>query len=188
MSDVKSTLTKIGNAQYQRERLDAIKDESNKLLISESYKFILWSILAILAVMALLKLKETFGQDDADDDGGGGEGGGGILGFITSLFGIGAVKLDDIADKTGDMKTALSDAGATLQQSGENLAAGITEGADNLVNSANDAANNAVDSARNMADQVSETATNAVNSIGETASGAMGGQENAAKTGGRRKK
>jgi len=185
MSDVKSTLTKIGNAQYQRERLDAIKDESNKLLISQSYKFILWSILAILAVMALLKLKEMFGQDDAEDDG---EDGGGILGFIASLFGIGAVKLDDIADKTGDMKAALSDAGATLQQSGENLVAGITEGADNLVNSVNDAASNAADSARNMADQVSETAANAVNSIGETASGAMGGQENAAKTGGRRKK
>jgi hypothetical protein len=182
MSDVKNTLTKIGNAQYQRERLDAIKDESNKLLISESYKFILWSILAILAVMALLKLKETFGQDDADDSGGG-EGGGGILGFITSLFGIGAVKLDDIADKTGDMKAALSDAGATLQQSGENLATGITEGADNLVNSANEAANTAVDSARNMADQVSETAANAVNSIGETASGVMGGDNNV-KTGG----
>ena len=186
MSDVKSTLTKIGNAQYQRERLDAIKDESNKLLISQSYKFILWSILAILAVMALLKLKETFGQDDAEDVDG--EGDGGILGFITSLFGIGAVKLDDIADKTSDMKTALSDAGAALQQSGENLAAGITEGADNLVNSANDAASNAVNSARNMADQVSETAANAVNSIGETASGVMGGQENAAKTGGRRRK
>ena len=188
MSGVRDTLTKIGNAQYQRERLDAIKDESNKLLISQSYKFILWSILAILAVMALLKLKETFGQDDAEDDGGGGEGGGGILGFFTSLFGIGAVKLDDIADKTGDMKTALSNAGATLQQSGENLAAGITEGADNLVNSVNDAASNAADSARNIAGQVSETATNAVNSIGETASGVMGGEENAAKTGGRRRK
>jgi len=169
MMDVKSTLTKIGNAQYQRERLDAIKDESNKLLISESYKFILWSILAILAVMALLKLKETFGQDDANDDGGSSEGGGGILGFITSLFGIGAVKLDDIADKTGDMKAALSDAGATIQQSGENMATDITEGADNLVNSVNEAASNAADSARNMADQVSETAANAVNSIGETA-------------------
>ena len=189
MSDVKSTLTKIGNAQYQRERLDAIKDESNKLLISESYKFILWSILAILAVMALLKLKETFGQDDADDGGGSSEGGGGgILGFITSLFGIGAVKLDDIADKTGDMKAALSDAGATLQQSGENLATGITEGADNLVNSVNDAANNAADGARNMADQFSETAINAVNSIGETAAGAMGGEDTAAKTGGRHRK
>jgi hypothetical protein len=188
ISGVGDTLKKIGNAQYQRERLDAIKDESNKLLISESYKFILWSILAILAVMALLKLKEMFGQDDQDEGGGDGDGGGGILGFITSLFGIGAVKMDDIADRTGDMKAALSDAGATLQQSSENLANGITQGADNLVTSVNDAAASAVDGARNMVDQVGETATNAVNSIGETASGVIGGEGSAAKTGGRRRK
>ena len=194
MSGVSNTLKQIGNAQYQRERLDAIKDESNKLLIAQSYKFILWSILAILAIMALLKIKEMFGQDDVDEDGGGeGGGGGGILGFITSLFGIGAVKLDDIADKTGDVKAALANAGATIQQSGENLATGITEGADNLMTSANDAASNAVDSAKNMAEQVSETATNAVNSIGDAvgtgadASNAGGGGDGV-KSGGRRAK
>jgi hypothetical protein len=183
MAGVSSTLKQIGNAQYQRERLDAIKDESNKRLIAESYKFILWSILAILAVMALLKIKEMFGQDDADEDDAG-EGGGGILGFITSLFGIGAVKLDDITDKTGDVKAALGEAGSAIQQSGENLATGITEGADNLVTSVNDAAANAVDGAKNMAVQVSDTATNAVNSIGETASGDTG-TENNVKTGGK---
>jgi hypothetical protein len=206
MSGVGATLKKIGNAQYQRERLDAIKDESSKLLISESYKFILWSILAILAVMALLKLKEMFGQEDIGDGdgGGGGGGGGGILGFITSLLGLGSVKLNDVADRTGDMKAALSNAGDTLKQTGENLVTGITEGADTLVNSVNDAANNAVDGAKNIAGQVSETATNAVNSIGETASAAVtssttpasaptssifngpgGGAQNNVKTGGR---
>jgi len=190
MAGVSNTLKKIGNAQYQRERLDAIKDESNKLLISKSYKFILWSILAILAIMALLKIKETFGQDDVDEDGGeAAAGGGGILGFITSLFGIGAVKLDDIADKTGDVKSAIANAGATIQQSSEDLAKGITEGADNLMTSANEAANNAVDSARNMADQVSSTATNAVNSIGNAVGvGASNEEGDGVKSGGRRSK
>jgi hypothetical protein len=187
MAGVSDTLKKIGNATYQRERLDAIKDESNKMLISESYKFILWSILAILAVMALLKIKEMFGQDDPDDAGGdAGAGACGILGFITSLFGMKAVNLDDIADKTGDVKAALANAGTTLQQSGENLATGITEGADNLVNSVNDAATNAMDGARNMAGQVSEKAAEAVNSIGETVSG-PGDAQNNVTTGGRRR-
>ena len=189
MSGVRDTLIKIGNASYQRERLDAIKDESNKLLIAETYKFILWSILAILAVIALLKIKEMFGQDEADTDAdAGGEGSGGILGFITSLFGIGAVKLDDIADKTGDVKTAIGDAGVAIQQTGENLVTGITEGADNLVTSVNDAANNAADGAKNMAVQASETATNAINSIGEAAAGATGATgagAGEAKTGGK---
>ena len=187
MAGVKSTLTQIGNAQYQRERLDAIKDESNKRLISESYKFILWSILAILAVIALLKIKEMFGQDDPDDAGDDNAiGGGGILGFITSLFGMKAVNMDDIADRTGDVKAALANAGAAIQQSGENLATGITEGADNLVNSVNDAAANAVDGAKNMAEQVSEKAAEAVNSIGETVSGSgSGGAQNNVTTGGR---
>ena len=195
MAGVSSTLKQIGNAQYQRERLDAIKDESNKMLIAESYKFILWSILAILAVMALLKIKEMFGQDDVEEgggaDGGADGGAGGILGFITSLFGMKAVNMDDIADKTGDVKAALANAGTTIQQSGENLATGITEGADNLVNSVNDAATNAVDGARNMAGQVSETAANAVNSIGETVSGSGSGSsdtQNNVTTGGRRTK
>ena len=190
MAGVSDTLKKIGNAAYQRERLNAIKDESNKRLISESYKFILWSILAILAVMALLKIKEMFGQDDPDDVGGddagsgAGAGAGGILGFITSLFGMKAVNTDDIADRTGDVKAALANAGAAIQQTGENLATGITQGADNLVNSVNNATTNAMDGAKNMAEQVSEKAAEVVNSIGETGSG---GAQNNVTTGGRRR-
>jgi hypothetical protein len=92
-----------------------------------------------------------------------------------------AVNMDDIADKTGDVKAALANAGTALQQSGENLATGITEGADNLVNSVNDAATNAADGARNMAGQVSEKAAEAVNSIGESS----GGEEANVKTGGK---
>ena len=87
MKEVNENLTKIAKAEYQRERLVAISEESNKVLITESYKFILWSILAILVVLALIKLKEMFGQDDADDgDGDDGDGGGG--GFIASILGL----------------------------------------------------------------------------------------------------
>jgi hypothetical protein len=188
IADVRDTLIKIGNAQSQRERFDAMKEETNKRLISESYKFILWSILAILAVMAVLKIKEMFGQDEPDEPG---SEGGGILGFITSFLGIGsALKMDDIADRTADMKSALSNAGASIQQTGENLANGITEGADNLISSVNNAATNAMDGARNMAQQASEKAAEAVNSIGDAAASVAGSSssvQNNSTTGGRRR-
>jgi hypothetical protein len=167
MMDVKKDLTKIANAEYQRERLRAITEESNKLLISESYKFILWSILAILAVMALLKLKEMFGQDDVDSPGDGGEGSGGLFAYILGLFGIGSLNTNDITDRTGDVKEALSSAGEQLKEAGENLSKGITEGADNLVASANEMAAGAMEGAKGLADKVSETATDAVNKIGD---------------------
>ena len=186
---VQDDLTKIANAEYQRERLIAMTDETNKVLISESYKFILWSILAILAVMALLKLKEMFGQDDVDEGDAGGEGG--LFAYILGLFGIGSVKTDDIADRTGDVKEALSSAGAQLKEAGEGMVASITEGADNLVSSANEAATGAVESAKGLADKVSETATDAVNTIGDsigsagtTAAGAAPGATGAGTGGG----
>jgi hypothetical protein len=167
MKDVQGDLTKIANAEYQRERLIAMTEETNKGLIAESYKFILWSILAILAVMALLKLKEMFGQDDVDAAGEGGDGDGGLFAYILGLFGVGSVKTDDIADRTGDVKEALSSAGDQLKEAGEKLTTGITEGADNLVSSANEAAAGAVDGAKGLADKVSETATDAVNKVGD---------------------
>ena len=163
MKAVQGDLTKIANAEYQRERLHAMTEETNKGLVAESYKFILWSILAILAVMALLKLKEMFGQDDVDAD----EGGGGLFAYILGLFGVGSVKTDDIADRTGDVKEALSSAGEQLKEAGENLTTGITEGADNLVSSANEAAAGAVEGAKGLADKVGETATDAVNKLGD---------------------
>jgi hypothetical protein len=164
MTSIQKDLGKIANAEYQRERLLAMTEESNKLLISESYKFILWSILAILAIMALLKLKEMFGQEDAVGDG---DGDGGLFAYILGLFGMGSLKTDDIADRTGDVKEALSSAGDQLKEAGENLTTGITEGADNLVSSANEAAMGAVESAKGLADKVSETATDAVNKVGD---------------------
>lgn len=170
MADVSNNLSNISKAQYQRERLLAMNDESNKLLISESYKFILWSILAILAVLAVLKIKDMFGQDDADENDGGGQAaeGGGFLATILGWFGVGSVKTDDIADRTGDVKAALSSAGEQLQETGENLATGLTEGADNMVTSINEAAVGAVEGAKGLADTVSETASAAVDKIGSS--------------------
>jgi hypothetical protein len=171
---VGNTLKTIANSKYQRERLLALTEESNKTLISESYKFILWSILAILTVLALLKLKEMFGQEDADDsnDGAGGDGaGGGLLATILGWFGAGSIKTDDIPDRTEEVKAALSSAGNQLKESGEQLANSVTEGADNLVKSANEAAAGAVEGATNLVDKAKETASNAIDRIG-TATGA----------------
>jgi hypothetical protein len=180
MKAVQGDLAKIANAEYQRERLIAMTDETNKVLIAESYKFILWSILAILVVMALLKLKEMFGQDDADAAG---DGEGGLFASILGLFGVGSVKTDDITDRTGDVKEALSSAGAQLKEAGEKLTTGITEGADNLVSSANEAAAGAVEGAKGLADKVSETATDAVNKVGDAVGSAAAGTGAAGNTG-----
>jgi hypothetical protein len=168
MKDVQKDLTRIANSEYQRERLLAMTEESNKQLIAESYKFILWSILAILVVLALIKLKEMFGQDDAEEDDGGKEGG--ILATILGLFGIGKIDTSDIADKTGDIKQGLSNAGEEFMKASDELSTNITQGADNLVTSVSDAATGAVEGAKNMADKVSETATDAVNKVGDTSS------------------
>jgi hypothetical protein len=172
MSGVAGDLKNIANAEYQRERLLAITEETNKLLMAESYKFILWSVLAILAVLAVLKLKEMFGQDDADDDDDGGGGGGGLLATILGWFGVGSVKTDDIPDRTEDIKAALSSAGDQLKEAGTNLTTGITEGADNLVNSANDAATGAIEGANNLVDKAKEVASGAIDKIGAAASSA----------------
>jgi hypothetical protein len=164
MKGVGDDLKKIANAEYQRERLLAITEETNKLLMAETYKFILWSVLAILAVLALLKLKEMFGQDESE--GGSGEGGGGLLATILGWFGIGSMKLDDVQDRTEDAKAALSAAGDQLREAGANLSTGITEGADNLVNSATDAATGAIDGANNLVDKAKETASGAIDQFG----------------------
>jgi hypothetical protein len=186
MRDVKNNLTKIANAEYQRERLVAISEESNKVLIAESYKFILWSILAILVVLALIKLKETFGQDDADD---GDSGGGGLIASILGLFSIGKIDTSDIADKTGDVKNALSSAGSQFKEGAEQLSKNITEGADNMMSSANEAAMGAMEGAQGFADKVSETATDTVNRVGDAVNGGDdggGGGGGGATTGGKR--
>ena len=164
MKGVQDSLVKIANSKYQRERLIAMTEESNKNLISESYKFILWSILAILAVLALLKLKEMFGQDETDDSDGA-DGSGGLLATILGWFGVKSVSTNDIPDRTEDVKAALSSAGEQLQETGASIATGITEGADNLVNSANDMATEAVEGATELVDKAKETASNAIDQL-----------------------
>lgn len=178
MKGVQDSLKNIANSKYQRERLIAITEESNKILISESYKFILWSILAILTVLALLKLKEMFGQEDADDDDGGGDGGegGGLLATILGWFGVKSLNTNDIPDRTQDVKAALSSAGEQLRETGASIATGITEGADNLVNSANEMATNAVEGAADFVDKAKETASNAIDQAGTAASSMMSGE------------
>lgn len=183
METVQKDLTRIANSEYQRERLIAMTEETNKQLIAESYKFILWSILAILVVLALIKLKEMFGQDDADEDGDD-KGEGGILATIMGLFGIGKIDTSDIADKTADVKAGLSSAGEEFMKASDELSTNITEGADNLVNSVNDAATGAVEGAKGLADKVSETATDAVNKVGDSVNGSPA----PATTGGRSKR
>lgn len=174
MRDVSDNLLKIANAEYQRERLVAMTDESNKRLITESYKFILWSVLAILGVLALLKLKEMFGQDDPDEDGGGG--GGGILATILGWLSIfKSANTSDIPDRTSDVKAAFSSASEQLKETTQQLASGITEGADNLVSSVNQAAEGAIEGAKGIANKVSETATDAVNQVGDAVSSATSG-------------
>jgi vacuolar-type H+-ATPase subunit H len=187
MIGVQQDLEKISKAEYQRERLMAITDESNKQLISQSYKFILWSILAILVVLALIKLKETFGQDEVDEDSGEG-GGGGILASILALFSIGKVDTSDIADKTGEVKAGLASAGEQLMQATEQLSTNITEGADNLVSSANDAADNAVESAKGFADKVSETAADTINKVGDAMTNSGDKSATTPMTGGKKRK
>lgn len=171
MKGVQENLKKIANAKYQRERLNAMTEESNKNLISESYKFILWSILAIMTVLALLKLKEMFGQDDVDTSADT-DSNGGLLATILGWFGIKGLKLDDIPDKTQEAKTALNSAGEQIREAGTNLATGITEGADNLVNSASDAAAGAVQGATNLVDKAKETASDTIDKIGSATSSA----------------
>jgi len=193
MKGVQDNLMKIASSRYQRERLLAMTEESNKNLISESYKFILWSILAILAVLALLKLKEMFGQDaddDDPDDSGSGEGdagsSGGLLATILAWFGVKSISTSDIPDRTEDVKAALSSAGEQLKETGENIATGITEGADNLVNSANEMATGAVEGATNLFDQAKKTASDAIDKFGTENSSSAPTTTSTTTTGGRK--
>jgi len=190
MIGVQKDLEKISNAQYQRERILAITEETNKQLISESYKFILWSILAILVVLALIKLKEMFGQDDLDNDSDTADGAsGGFLATLLGLFGIGKINTSDIPDRTDDIKSEIVSAGNNIMQATNQLSTNITEGADNLVSSVNDAASSAVEGAKNMADTVSETATDAVNKVGDTVNNFGDNQDTTpATTGGKKRK
>ena len=151
-------IVRVGNATKQRETINAFKNESNLRLIAESYKFILWTILAILAVMAVLKLTE-------DTSGGGEES---IMGAISSIGA--AVNMDDIGDKTESVKETLSDGVDQLREGANAAATGITEGANNAVAGLDEGVNN-------IRNGVTNAATNLTNNILPNGAGAASGSE-----------
>lgn len=147
ISGVDVSIKRLGNASQQLERINAFKDESNLLLISQSYKFIVWGVLAILAVMALLKIKEMYGQDNDEDD---------EEGFFGALSALGTtIGLTDINDKTDDVKNAMSEAGDQIKQTTEDAVAGINDGANKAVATLSQTANTAVEGVTNVTDKMS---------------------------------
>ena len=151
---VSENIIKIGNATRQQETINAFKNESNVRLIAESYKFIIWTILAILAVMAILKLKEEF-SDGADEDS--------IMGAISSL-GAG-VSMDDIGDKTESVKNTLSESLDQVQEGARDAASGITEGANNAVSGIGNGINNISSGISNAGNRMSELTNNVSNML-----------------------
>jgi hypothetical protein len=163
MSGVSSNIMKIGNATRQQETINAFKNESNIRLIAESYKFILWTILAILAVMAILKLKEKFSDGSEEDS---------IMGAISSL-GAG-VSMDDIGDKTESVKNSLSESVDQIQEGARDAASGITEGANNAVSGIENGITNissGISNAGNRMSQITDNVSNMLPSSSGSSSG-----------------
>ena len=163
MSGVSSNIMKIGNATRQQETINAFKNESNIRLIAESYKFILWTILAILAVMAILKLKEKFSDGSEEDS---------IMGAISSL-GAG-VSMDDIGDKTESVKNSLSESVDQIQEGARDAAGGITEGANNAVSGIENGITNissGISNAGNRMSQITDNVSNMLPSSSGSSSG-----------------
>lgn len=150
-TDLKSSITRVGNATRQQETINAFKNESNLRLISESYKFILWTILAILAVMAVLKLTEGSGEEES------------IMGAISSIGA--AVNMDDIGDKTESVKESLNDGVDQLREGVNAAATEITEGANNAVAGIDEGVNNIRSSVTNGVTNVTSGITNAATNL-----------------------
>jgi hypothetical protein len=148
---LQDNIVRIGNASRQQETINAFKNESNVRLIAESYKFILWTILAILAVMAVLKLTEDSGEEES------------IMGAISSIGA--AVTMDDIDDKTESVKETLSDGVDQLREGASAAATGITEGANNAVAGIDEGFNNIRNGVTNGVTNVTNAATNLTNNI-----------------------
>jgi hypothetical protein len=148
---LQDNIVRIGNASRQQETVNAFKNESNVRLIAESYKFILWTILAILAVMAVLKLTEDSGEEES------------IMGAISSIGA--AVTMDDIGDKTESVKETLSDGVDQLREGASAAATGITEGANNAVAGIDEGFNNIRNGVTNGVTNVTNAATNLTNNI-----------------------
>jgi hypothetical protein len=154
MSGVSENISKIGNATRKQETINAFNSESNMRLIAESYKFILWAILAILAVIAVIKLKEKI-TDSVDDDT-----------VMTAISSLGAsINLDDIGDKTESVKNSLN-SGIDEAKTGISSAMNnVTEQANNAVASAQEGVNNLNSGISNFGNKMTELTGNITNNM-----------------------
>jgi hypothetical protein len=154
MSGVSENISKIGNATRKQETINAFNSESNMRLIAESYKFILWAILAILAVIAVIKLKEKI-TDSVDDDT-----------VMTAISSLGAsISLDDIGDKTESVKNSLN-SGIDEAKTGISSAMNnVTEQANNAVASAQEGVNNLNSGISNFGNKMTELTGNITNNM-----------------------
>ena len=158
ISGVRTTIQRLGNASQQQETINAFNEESNIRLIAESYKFILWSILAILAVMAIIKLKEKFiegGQDESIAD-------------AISSIGTGASSIDlsrEIEDKTQSFANAINDGTSRLKEGANNAMNQIKTGADSIVEGAQNTAEGLKSGITNATGKISDAVSNASNNL-----------------------
>ena len=158
ISGVRTTIQRLGNASQQQETINAFKEESNIRLIAESYKFILWSILAILAVMAVIKLKEKFiegGQDESITD-------------AISSIGAGASSIDlsnEIKDKTQSVTDAINDGTSRLKEGANNAMNQIKTGADSIVEGAQNTAEGLKTGITNASGKITDAVSNASNNL-----------------------
>jgi len=154
ISGVRATINRIGKAQRQQETINAFKDESNNRLISESYKFILWSILAILAVIAVIKLKEKFIEGGEEES----------IADALSSIGTGASSVDlsrEIEDKTQSLTDAINDGTSRLKEGATNAITQIKTGADSIVEGAQNTAEGLKTGLTNATGKISDSVSNA---------------------------
>jgi hypothetical protein len=158
ISGVRTTIQRLGNASQQQETINAFKEESNIRLIAESYKFILWSILAILAVMAVIKLKEKFIEGGEEES---------ITDAISSI-GAGASSIDlsnEIKDKTQSVTDAINDGTSRLKDGANNAMNQIKTGADSIVEGAQNTAEGLKMGITNASGKISDAVSNASNNL-----------------------
>ncbi len=158
ISGVRETIQRLGNANQQQETINAFKEESNIRLIAESYKFILWSILAILAVMAVIKLKEKFIEGGEEES---------IADAISSIgAGASSVNLSsEIEDKSQSLTDAINDGTAKLKDGATNAMTQIKSGADSIVEGAQNTAEGLKNGITNATSKISDAVSNASNNL-----------------------
>ena len=132
-ADLSNSLYRIGDAERQKETINAFKDESNVILITQSYKFILWTILAILAVIGVMKIKEkiTDGVSGKVEPGGGEDES--VMGTLTA--GVGALGLSGLGDKATEAASGVSQSVSGITDSVKEATESISSGVEKAVGS-----------------------------------------------------